>query len=100
MFRKLRKTAIPILLILTLLLISACEKNTSVTNKGISRIVPFLNKGAGVVTTRAHVQYIVTEYGVADLYGKTIDQRVTELIKISHPDFRESMAKEYFEATK
>jgi len=72
----------------------------SVTNKGISRIVPFLNKGAGVVTTRAHVEYIVTEYGVANLYGKTIDQRVAELIKISHPDFRESMAKEYFEATK
>ncbi|MEX1382915.1 acetyl-CoA hydrolase/transferase family protein [Lutibacter sp.] len=71
----------------------------SVTNKGISRIVPFLNKGAGVVTTRSHVHYIVTEYGVANLYGKTIDQRVAELIKISHPDFRESMEREYFEAT-
>jgi len=72
----------------------------SQTNKGISRIVPFLNTGAGVVTTRAHVQYVVTEYGVANLYGKTIDQRVTELIKISHPDHRERMEKEYFEATR
>ena len=71
----------------------------SITNKGISRIVPFLNKGAGVVTTRSHVHYIVTEYGVANLYGKTIDQRVAELVKISHPDFRESMEREYYEAT-
>ena len=72
----------------------------SITNKGISRIVPFLNKGAGVVTTRAHAQYVVTEYGVANLYGKTIDQRVAELVKIAHPDFREEMEKSYFEATK
>ncbi len=71
----------------------------SQTNKGISRIVPFLNTGAGVVTTRAHVQYVVTEYGVANLYGKTIEQRVSELIKISHPDHRERMEREYFEAT-
>ncbi len=71
----------------------------STTNKGISRIVPFLNTGAGVVTTRAHVQYIVTEYGVANLYGKTIKQRVKELINISHPNHRESIEKSYFEAT-
>ena len=71
----------------------------SMTNKGISRIVPFLNPGAGVVTTRAHVQYIVTEYGVANLYGKTIKQRVAELIKIAHPDHREIIAKSYSEAT-
>lgn len=70
----------------------------SMTNKGISRIVPFLNKGAGVVTTRAHVQYIVTEYGVANLYGKTIKQRVKELVKIAHPLHREAIEKEYFEA--
>jgi acyl-CoA hydrolase len=61
--------------------------------------VPFLNKGAGVVTTRAHVQYIVTEYGVANLYGKTIKQRVKELVKISHPDHREVIEKEFFETT-
>jgi len=71
----------------------------STTENGISRIVPFLNKGAGVVTTRAHVQYIVTEYGVANLYGKTIKQRVKELVKISHPDHREPIEKEFFEIT-
>ncbi|PHS50971.1 MAG: 4-hydroxybutyrate CoA-transferase [Lutibacter sp.] len=70
----------------------------SITSKGISRIVPFLNPGAGVVTTRAHVQYIVTEYGVANLYGKTIKQRVAELVNIAHPDHRERIDKEYFEA--
>ena len=69
----------------------------SITNKGISRIVPFLKQGAGVVTTRAHVQYIVTEYGVANLYGKTIKQRVKELVHIAHPDFRESMEREYYD---
>ena len=72
----------------------------SVTNKGISRITPFLKPGAGVVTTRAHVQYIVTEYGVANLYGKTIKQRVNELVNIAHPDFRESIAKSYFDGIK
>jgi len=71
----------------------------SMTDKGISRIVPFLNKGAGVVTTRAHVEYIVTEYGVANLYGKTIKQRVKELVKIAHPLHREAIEKEFFEAT-
>jgi len=70
----------------------------SITNKGISRIVPFLKQGAGVVTTRAHVHYIVTEYGVANLYGKTIKQRVKELVNIAHPNFRESIEKEYFES--
>lgn len=72
----------------------------STTNKGISKIVPFLNPGAGVVTTRAHVQYIVTEYGVANLYGKTIKQRVAELVKIAHPDYREGIEKAYFDAPK
>jgi acyl-CoA hydrolase len=72
----------------------------SVTNKGISRITPFLKPGAGVVTTRAHVQYIVTEYGIANLYGKTIKQRVKELVNISHPDFRESIERSYFDGIK
>ena len=72
----------------------------SITNKGISRIVPFLKQGAGVVTTRAHVQYIVTEYGVANLYGKTIKQRIKELVNIAHPNFRESIEKSYFEGIK
>lgn len=72
----------------------------STTNKGISRIVPFLNPGAGVVTTRAHVHYIVTEYGVANLYGKTIKNRMNELLKIAHPDHREAIEREYFESAR
>jgi len=72
----------------------------SVTNKGISRIVPSLNSGAGVVTTRSHVHYVVTEYGVANLYGKTIKQRVKALTEIAHPDFRESIERVYFNLIK
>ncbi len=72
----------------------------SITNKGISRIVPFLKQGAGVVTTRAHVQYIVTEYGIANLYGKTIKQRIKELVNIAHPDFRESIERSYVDGIK
>ncbi|MBN1146422.1 MAG: acetyl-CoA hydrolase/transferase family protein [Anaerolineales bacterium] len=60
----------------------------------ISRIVAMLNRGAGVVTTRNHVRYIVTEYGVADLYGKTIRQRARQLIGIAHPDFREELTRQ------
>jgi len=69
----------------------------SVTGKGYNRIVPFLKPGAGVVTTRAHVHYVVTEYGVANLYGKTIKQRVNALAEIAHPDFREQIVREYFD---
>jgi acyl-CoA hydrolase len=69
----------------------------SVTNKGISRIVPTLKPGAGVVTTRAHIHYVVTEYGVANLYGKTIQERVKALVNIAHPDHREAVDKAYFE---
>ena len=60
----------------------------SVTAKGESKIVPFLKQGAGVVTTRAHVHYIVTEYGIADLYGKNLKERAKALIEISHPEHR------------
>jgi acyl-CoA hydrolase len=67
----------------------------SVTNKGISRITPFLKPGAGVVTTRANVHYIVTENGVAYLYGKTIKERVKALVEIAHPDHQERILKEY-----
>ena len=67
------------------------------THKGISRIVPFLKPGSGVVTTRAHVHYVVTEYGVANLYGKTIKQRVEALARIAHPDFSEQIARDFFE---
>ena len=72
----------------------------SVTAKGISRIVPTLKPGAGVVTTRAHVHYVVTEYGVANLYGQTIKNRVKMLVEIAHPDHRESIDKAYFDLVK
>ena len=70
---------------------------SSVTKKGASKIVPFLKQGAGVVTTRAHLQYVVTEYGVAFLYGKNLRQRAHELMRISHPDHRESLEKSIIE---
>jgi 4-hydroxybutyrate CoA-transferase len=63
----------------------------------LSRIVSMLKPGAGVVTTRNHVHYIVTEFGVANLYGKTIRQRAQALIKISHPDFQEDLEREAIE---
>jgi 4-hydroxybutyrate CoA-transferase len=66
----------------------------SSTAKGISRIVPFLKQGAGVVTTRAHMHYVVTEYGVANLYGKNMRQRAYELIGLAHPDHREELERE------
>ncbi|MEZ4459075.1 MAG: acetyl-CoA hydrolase/transferase C-terminal domain-containing protein [bacterium] len=64
---------------------------TSTTGKGASRIVPTLHPGAGVVTTRAHVHYVVTEYGVADLYGKTLGERAEALMAIAHPSQREAL---------
>ena len=66
---------------------------TSRTHKNIPRIVPLLKPGAGVVTTRAHVHYVVTEYGVCELYGKTLKERAEALIKISHPDDREDLSR-------
>jgi acyl-CoA hydrolase len=69
----------------------------SVTGKGESKITPFLKEGAGVVTTRAHVHYVVTEHGTANLYGKTLRQRAKELIKIAHPAHREELEKQAFE---
>ncbi len=72
----------------------------SITAKGISRISSFLKPGAGVVTTRAHAHYIVTEYGVAYLYGKNMRQRAKALIAIAHPNHREALDKEAFERFK
>jgi len=63
----------------------------STTSKGLSKIVSFLKEGAGVTTTRAHVHYIVTEYGIADLYGQNLRQRARALINIAHPDHREDL---------
>ncbi len=53
-----------------------------------------LKEGAGVVTTRNHVRYVVTEFGVADLYAKTIRQRATQLINVAHPQFREALTRQ------
>lgn len=61
------------------------------TKEGRSRIVANLKQGAGVVTTRAHVHYVVTEYGVADLYGKTLNERARALIEIAHPEDQEDL---------
>ncbi|MDR0983049.1 MAG: 4-hydroxybutyrate CoA-transferase [Culturomica sp.] len=69
----------------------------AVTNKGVSKISPTLLNGAGVVTTRFDVHYVVTEFGVADLYGKTLQARAKEMIRISHPDHQEELDKAAFE---
>jgi GNAT superfamily N-acetyltransferase len=60
-------------------------------NGTVSRIVPTLATGAGVVTTRADVHFVVTEFGIADLHGKTVRERALALINIAHPDFREEL---------
>lgn len=73
---------------------------TSRTAKGVPRITPFLKQGAGVVTTRGHIYYVVTEYGVAYLYGKNLRQRARALIEIAHPDDREALEKACFERFK
>jgi acyl-CoA hydrolase len=72
----------------------------SVTNKGVSRITPILKQGAGVVTTRGHAHYIVTEYGIVNLYGKNLEQRSKLLISIAHPDHREELERAHFERFK
>ena len=69
----------------------------SVTSKGQSRIVAFLKEGAGVVTTRGHVHWVVTEYGSVDLFGKSLKQRGKALISIAHPDHRESLERSFYE---
>ncbi len=70
---------------------------SSITQKGKSKITSILSPGAGVVTTRAHVHFVVTEYGIANLYGKNIAQRAKSLIAIAHPDHREHLEKEAFD---
>lgn len=70
---------------------------TSQTKRGESKIVPFLKEGAGVTSTRAHVHYIVTEFGVANLYGLNLKQRAEALVEIAHPDHRENLDKQAFE---
>lgn len=72
----------------------------SATVKGISKIVPYLNKGAGVTTTRAHVQYVITENGVVNLFGKNLKERARALISIAHPDHQEILEKAAYERFK
>ncbi|CAG0918541.1 unnamed protein product [Notodromas monacha] len=72
----------------------------STTKDGKSKVVPVLHEGAGIVTTRAHVQYVVTEYGIADLFGKNLRQRAYALINIAHPDHREALEQAAFERLK
>ena len=69
----------------------------SVTNKGISKISNTLALGAGVVTTRNHVHWVVTEWGAAYLYGKSLQERAKALINIAHPDHREELEKAAYE---
>jgi acyl-CoA hydrolase len=69
----------------------------SVTSTGLSRIVPFLTEGAGVVTTRGHVHWVATEYGAVDLFGKNFRQRAGALISIAHPEHREWLDKQFFQ---
>ena len=66
----------------------------STTSAGESRVVSHLKPGAGVVTTRAHVHYVVTEYGIADLFGKNLRQRAAALIAVAHPSRRDALAAE------
>jgi acyl-CoA hydrolase len=72
----------------------------SITSKGLSRIVPFLKEGAGVVTTRGHVHWVVTEFGMTDLFGKNLRQRAKELIRIAHPDHKESLDRAFHDRFK
>ena len=73
--------------------IIALPATAIVKGQVVSKIVPLLKMGAGVVTTRNHVRFIVTEHGVADLYAKTLRQRAKALINIAGPEFREELEK-------
>jgi acyl-CoA hydrolase len=69
----------------------------SVTNKGVSKIASVLNSGAGVVTTRNHIHWFVTEHGAVNLYGKALQERAKLIISVAHPDHREALDKAAFE---
>jgi acyl-CoA hydrolase len=69
----------------------------STTNKGGSKIAPVIIEGGGVVTTRPHVHYVVTEFGAVDLYGKSLQERAKLLISIAHPDHQEELDRAAFE---
>lgn len=69
----------------------------SITNKGISKIAPILTPGAGVVSTRANIHWLVTEFGAVNLYGRTLQDRAKLIISVSHPDHQETLDKAAFE---
>jgi len=69
----------------------------SVTEKGLSKIAPTLMDGAGVVTTRAHMHWFVTEHGAVNLYGRTLQERAKLIISVAHPDHRECLEQAAFE---
>jgi acyl-CoA hydrolase len=69
---------------------------TAAISKGIYKITAYLKEGADVTTTRAHVDYVVTEYGTVDLFGKNLKQRAKALIDIVQPDFKEELEREAF----
>lgn len=69
----------------------------SITNKGVSKITPILTPGAGVVSTRANIHWLVTEYGAVNLYGRTLQDRAKLIMSIAHPDFREELDRAAFE---
>lgn len=72
----------------------------STTGKGVSRLVSRLKPGAGVVTTRAHVHHVATEYGVVNLFGKSLNERAKALIGIAHPSAQETLSREWYELKK
>ena len=77
-------------------LVATCTTSAGQLRAGgtVSRIAPILAPGAGVVTTRAHVRTVVTEFGVAELFGRSVRERAAELIAIAHPDFRDELERE------
>ena len=72
----------------------------SITSSGASRIVPVLKEGAGVVTTRGHIHWVVTEYGAVNLFGLNMEQRAKSLIKIAHPMHAENLEKSFYQRFK
>lgn len=69
----------------------------SITKKGVSKIVPFLKHGAGVTTTRAHINYVATEFGIVSLFGKSLKERAKALISIAHPLHQENLEREAYQ---
>ena len=69
----------------------------SITKKGVSKIANILTPGAGVVTTRNHIHWFVTEFGAINLYGKSLQERARLIISVAHPDHREELEKAAFE---